>query len=645
MAVIERLFICVQKHSAEAIARYVGYKNRVPVSYQRNSCEVGADVVTWTNDRLFSYALPESYDPKFKGDFRRDNYPFVPDVWRRIVNTTEKGGQNEQLDVIRTLLREAKTVFNACDFDPNGQSIFDQIVEEFSIRVPTLRIPICGYDEDSIDRAFSRVTPNSQHAQLSRAAETRAKIDWLWGMNTSPLIAIAAREAGWYLKGVSAGRVVSPTLSLIVSRAKEIQNFTPITHYGIGLEVEGLAGRVLFSATIPSVGRGINKDGYLVDPDVAKAIVARIQPGRVVSVTDANITPHDVPPPLPYSLSSLQAAMNRLHGLTAIETASAARRLFDHFSAITYPYSKCRYYDRSDHAIAPSVFEGIAKNLPEIASLLAKTDLTCVSRAFSSRHVAIYPAIRPTRVLLAPDALNVTERLVYEEICRIYLAQFLPEQKTEHRIISLQIGDHTFVSDDVVSLQPGWRIIRTSDGSAAAKPSQALLCGERVVLRHCEAVELTTSPPAYFTDGTLVTAMNRIVDHISDPVVAELLSATASLGTEQSQAQTIEKLVTRAYVKRNKQGELVPTKLGLILYEDVLQYVDELRLPIFSILCERGVESIAYHGGNAEDIIVWNVRLLTEACEKLKSVNIRPDYESKKNAGRQAARQGYERGG
>ena len=605
-----RLFLAQKQSQAEAIVKYLEAQGRGQATNRGDHFVVGEDCVTFASGHLFEDAPPEHYDPANR-EWRREGLPIVPSQWVRLPKTRNTGGvEHQQLTALRRLVPMAQLIIHACDFDREGQLIGDEILEELGVSVPVARLPIVGYDIDSIADAFTRMVDNADLSALATAARSRSRADWLIGINLTRALTIIAKDAGYQVRKVSAGRVISPTLCLIVTRAEAIDAFVPFTHYWVGLATQSQCGQFLARWTPPAGCRGIDSDGRLVLRGIAADAVARSRAHTVATVASITDEPVVEPPPLPYSLARLQSAMNQRYRLTAQQTFDAADRLYWRHYAISYPRGSNRYYAPAHAARAAAIVNAIGRNLPRLAAAIGELDIAQRSPAFDASRVGSYCAMAPLSTTLDPRALTAEEQIVYEEICLSYLAQFAPDHRALRRTIVFAAGDDRFELRQLIITEPGWKDLRPT--TLGTPPTLfELKVGQSVQINRVEIIERKTQAPEPFTDGTLIDALNSVDDYVRNPELKAHVGHGASIGSEARQGHTIETLIQDGCVRRDRHY-LVPTSIARVVAQHAMP--PELRGPAISVVLDRALERVARGSQSSQPMLVEVERLVRKMC-------------------------------
>jgi DNA topoisomerase-3 len=538
-----RLFIAEKPSLGRAIAQHLPAPGQ-PVGRPATHIAAGQDVVTWCFGHLLEMAEPEAYGPEYKR-WSFESLPIFPAQWR----LEPRKDAAAQIKTIRGLLKDCDEVVHAGDPDREGQLLVDELLEYLGNRKPVRRIWLAALDEASVRKALAGLRDNRDYALVKTAAELRQRGDWLVGMNLTRAYTLAGRRQGD--TGVlSVGRVQTPTLALVVGRCLAIEQFVPKDFYTVAAAIT-LPQGAFTAYWKPGGGVPTDDEGRVVDRRHAVAVCAKAE-GRPAQVTHYEAKEIEQAPPLPYSLSALQQAANKHYGLSAQAVLDAAQALYE-AKATSYPRTDCPHLPESQWADARRVIAGLPS---EYATLAAMADPSRRSKAYNDQKITAHHAIVPTGQ--PPGKLDGPLRQVYDLVVRAYLAQFFPPSRQRDTRIVLSLAGEVFEAAGTTPLEPGWKAIygghgqpEDGNGTPDGNPSQTLpqtKTGDTGVCQKTEVVARTTTPPAYFTEGTLIAAMTSIHRLVDDPELKKRLKETSGIGTEATRAGIIETLKKRSFI-------------------------------------------------------------------------------------------------
>ena len=525
----------------------------------------GGVVVTWAFGHLYEQCEPDHYLPdtvpkngKGKKKWRLDDLPIIPMEWQKV----PKPEAREQLIAIRSLLKTADQVVNAGDPDREGQLLVDEILEAMHWKGPTRRIWLAALDPASVQKALADLKDNASYKPLRDAAEARARADWLVGMNLTRCYTLKSNGQGV----VSVGRVQTPTLALVVRRDAEIEQFSPTTFYVPLITFRHSNGAYRATWKPQASTDGLDAEGRLINLPDAQAIISATD-HKAGTVKSFETEDGQEPPPLPFTLSKLQAVASSRHGLSAQDTLNAAQSLYETHKLTSYPRTDCPYLPESQMADARLVLAAVARVNPAVVGLVQGADMSLKSSAWNDKKITSHHAIIPTtHDQVALDALSETERAVYDLIVRAYLAQFCPPHRYTKTVTVTDCGGHEWEAKGRTQLAAGWRAILGGQ-EKPADDAQALLLmkvGDQVDWVDGRVDRRQTKPPARFTDGTLIAAMSSVHRLVTDPKIRARLKETSGLGTEATRAAIIEVLIKRGFIER-KGKTILSTESGCIL--------------------------------------------------------------------------------
>ncbi len=557
-----RLFIAEKPSLGKAIAAQLPG----PRKPCRTHIECGGSVVvTWAFGHLFEQAEPDAYLPasvptngKGRKKWRLEDLPIIPETWQKVPKSETK----DQLAAIRKLLKDADQVVHAGDPDREGQLLIDEILEAMRWKGPTKRIWLAALDPASVQKALADLKDNSAYKPLRDAADARSRADWLVGMNLTRCYTLKSNGQGV----VSIGRVQTPTLALIVRRDLEIEQFSPVTFYVPVITFRHSNGTYKASWKAPVDAPGLDAEGRLVNLPAAQAIItAADHQAGVVKTFDTE--DGQEPPPLPFTLSRLQAVASSRHGLSAQETLNAAQSLYETHKLTTYPRTDCPYLPESQLSDARLVMVAVARVNPGMDSLVKGADLSLKSAAWNDAKITAHHGIIPTtHDQVTVDALSEPERQVYDLVVRAYLAQFYPPHRFTKTVTVTQCAGHEWEARGRTQLAAGWRAVLAGQDKPAedVQTLPLMKVGDNVDWQDGRVDHRQTKAPARFTDGTLIAAMSSVHKLVTDPKIKARLKETSGLGTEATRASIIEVLIKRGFIER-KGKTVLSTPAGRIL--------------------------------------------------------------------------------
>lgn len=601
------VYIAEKPSLARAIADGLGVKRKEDAHIV---CE-GGNLVTWCFGHILQDCMPEDYDPAWK-DWRR--LPVIPQEWRLKPDEDSR----KQLMAIGELLQKADAVVHAGDPDREGQAIVDEVLEYFHWRGPTRRLWLASLDALSVKKALGSMKDNAGYAHLRDAAIARRRADWLVGLNMTRALTNIGRDCGHAGK-LSAGRVQSAVLNLVVTRDRERAMFTPQEYLVLQASFSVDGGAFLARFRPGDTQAGLDAEGRLVDMAAAEAVMASVrgQVGRVVTLTK---TPKQKNAPLPFSLSALQKTASAVLSMTAKEVLQAAQSLYEK-KLTTYPRTDCRYLPVEQLGDAARIL-GTLASVPDLEDAAKGADVSRKSGAWDTGKVTAHHAIIPTGEI--PGNLTEKERAIYQMIARAYIMQFYGPFRCETQKLTAEVAKTLWDASGRLTLDPGWTVVGRDEEEDEKEEEQALPAvsqGDAVTCADMEPLKKKTSPPARWTEGTLIEAMANVHRFVPDVQAKAVLKENEGIGTEATRADALEKLKEAGYIKADGKA-LVSTRLGGQV-ADILP--DALKDPVTTAQWERRLTDIAAGRDALDDFMEAQVKGLPELLASLEGAKIQTD--------------------
>lgn len=611
------VWIAEKPSLAETIAKSLGrVVGQAPCKRGDHWAVGGEHRVVWLFGHLFELAPPDVYDPDLK-QWRLERLPIPePKKWKRVPS----GDKAAHFKKLIEHFRWAKYFVNCGDAGREGQLLVDEVLEEAKIDPfgnNVFRLWLQSMADHDVDSAVRSIFPNRKKLGLFQSAWTRQRADWLHGLTCSRLYTLLAQRGGCR-SVISVGRVQTPTLALIAQRDLERESFVP-KPYWIVVGIFGAENMFKAVWSFPNDLPDLDDMGRLVNEAVAERMVAAMrkaaESGREGIVESFQETQRDESPPLPYSLSALQAAASARFGFTAKRTLDIAQALYETHRLTSYPRTDSRHLPEGLFAEARTVVGPAVLSINEYAPIRNQVDWNRKSKAWNDSKVSDHYAIIPTQEVTAEkvERLSSDEKKIFDLICRSFLMQFMPPAKVLERRVVVRVDDpsSSWRASSRSILQPGWRLLegardrfaedkgdRGQEANDAAADEEAVLGdnvlpalqrGERVRIRGAESLRKMTVPPPPFRDGTLVSAMSAIHRYVTDERLKARLKEVDGIGTEATRAEIIETLIRRGFVERDGKA-LVTTPLGRALI-DVLPR--SLKDPGLTAIWESALSEIA----------------------------------------------------
>ena len=522
--------------------------------------------VTWTFGHLCALLDPHEYNEQWKG-WNLSSLPMVPT--RFGIKVSDDKGIQKQFSTIKDLIAKATEVINCGDAGQEGELIQRWVYQKAGCKVPVKRLWISSLTEDAIREGFQQLKDQSEYQRLYEAGMMRAIGDWLLGMNATRAYTLRyAKGVGKDRQVLSIGRVQTPTLALIVKRQHEIEHFVPRTYW----ELKTIYRDTTFSAQLPA-----EEDDYAITSlDKGQALVDSIKelPLEITSVEKKKGT--EFAPRL-FDLTSLQVECNKKFGLSADDTLKVIQSLYEKH-VTTYPRVDTTYLSDDIYPKVPATLQGIKDYFPQVAPLLPlKADgkkgadsLPKSKKVFDNKKVTDHHAIIPTGQ--RPDNLSELERKVYNMVALRFIAAFYPDCEVSNTTVLAKAGEIDFKVTGRQILKMGWREIfakekQEDDPQEEQKSLPAFVKGESGP-HQPQLQEKTTTPPKYYTEATLLRAMETAGKTVDDEELRDAMKENG-IGRPSTRAAIIEKLFQRKYIVREKKN-IHATELGINLIHTII---------------------------------------------------------------------------
>ena len=521
--------------------------------------------VSWTFGHLCALLDPNEYNEQWKG-WNMSSLPMVPE--RFGIKVTDDKGVQKQFNTIKTLIAQAEMVINCGDAGQEGELIQRWVYQKAGCRVPVKRLWISSLTEDAIREGFQKLKDQSEYQHLYEAGLMRAIGDWLLGMNATRAYTLRfAKGVGKDRQVLSIGRVQTPTLALIVKRQQEIEHFVPRTYW----ELKTLYRDTLFSAQLPA-----EEDEYAITSlEQGQKLVDSIKdlPLEITSVEKKKGMEYA---PRLFDLTSLQVECNKRYGMTADDTLKVIQSLYEKH-VTTYPRVDTTFLSDDIYPKVPATLRGIQDYFPQVAPLLPlKADggkgagsLPKSKKVFDNSKVTDHHAIIPTGQ--RPDNLTDLERKVYNMVALRFIAAFYPPCQVANTTVLACAGDISFKVTGREVLEQGWREVfakeKTDDETEEQKVLPSFRKGESGP-HEPQLQEKTTTPPKYYTEATLLRAMETAGKTVEDEELRDAMKENG-IGRPSTRAAIIEKLFQRKYIIRDKKN-IKATDLGINLIHTII---------------------------------------------------------------------------
>ena len=582
------MIVCVAEKPSvgQYIAKVLGANQRRDGYFEGNGY-----CVTWTFGHLCALLEPQEYTDQWKG-WNLSALPMIPQRFSIKVSGDE--GVHKQFNVIKSLIAQADEVINCGDAGQEGELIQRWVYQKAGCKVPVKRLWVSSLTEEAIAEGFRQLKDQSNYQHLYEAGLMRAIGDWLLGMNATRAYTIRyARGTGKDRQVLSIGRVQTPTLALVVKRQAEIERFVPKTYW----ELKTIYRDTLFSAQLPA-----EEDEYAITSlEQGERLVAAIK-DNPLCITSVEKKKGTESAPKLFDLTSLQVECNKKFSFSADQTLKLIQSLYEK-RVTTYPRVDTTYLPDDIYPKVPATLQGIKDYFPQAAPLLGqKADggkgegsLRKSKKVFDNKKVTDHHAIIPTGQ--RPDNLTAEERKVFNLVALRFIAAFYPDCEVSNTTVMAEVTGDAGVSPAEDSnaqkeekylfkvtgrqvLKAGWREVFAGDkqaddaeasengeGEGTGKSLPAFVKGESGA--HVPQLqEKTTTPPKYYTEATLLRAMETAGKTVEDEELRDAMKENG-IGRPSTRAAIIEKLYQRKYIV--KQGKSIrATEVGVELIHTII---------------------------------------------------------------------------
>lgn len=564
---MKHLVIAEKPSVARDIARVLGCNKKT------NTYIEGKEyIVTWALGHLVTLADPEQYGEQYK-TWNMDTLPMLPEHWKLVVIRQTSRQYNAVKEQI--FRKDVSDIVIATDAGREGELVARWILEKAGNKKPVKRLWISSVTDRAIRDGFARLKPGKDYENLYHAAVARAESDWVVGINATRALTCK------YNAQLSCGRVQTPTLAMIAAREEEIRKFVPKPYYGL----KASAGGITFTWADAKTGSARTFDR-------AKAEGIRKNSAGQLKLTEVKRKTQKTFSPALYDLTSLQREANARYGYSAKMTLNIMQRLYETHKLLTYPRTDSRYLTTDMVSTLKERLKACAvgpyrKTALKLSMQEIRGDKSFVNNAKVSDHHAIIP----TEQFVQLEKLSNDERKIYDMVVRRFLAVLSPACEYEELTLSGMIGNETFRAKTRAVLTPGWRNVYedswqdideygddsdddfisgvVSSGAASAgnalnaKTLPSVKEGALLPVHALTLTEGKTKPPAYFTEGTLIAAMENPVKYMEhrDKTLEKTLGETGGLGTVATRADIIEKLFG-SFLMEKKGNEIHITSKG-----------------------------------------------------------------------------------
>lgn len=583
-----KLVVAEKPSVAQSLAAVLGANQKKQGYLQGNDW-----LVSWCVGHLVGLAPADAYDPKYS-EWAYEDLPIIPKQWKFTVSPDKK----EQFQVLSGLMNrpDVDGLVCATDAGREGELIFRLVYHQAGCSKPMERLWISSMEEEAIRAGFSALRPGTDYDLLFEAALCRAKADWLVGITGTRLFSTL------YRRTLNVGRVMTPTLALVVERENAIEQFKKQKFYTVEL-----------NCGFPAASE------RMADRKAAERLKADCE-GQTAAIRSVEKKQRSLNPPKLYDLTSLQRDGNRLYGYTAQQVLDYAQALYEK-KLLTYPRTDSNYLTEDTAATVPELVKLAVSSLPFPVSMGPLDVARVVDASKVSDHHALLPTMQIKKDTLA--ALPAGERNVLALVMVRLLCATGQKQTYEDTVVILDCGGVPFTAKGRVVDNPGWKAVEQQFFSTLKQkpdkddeePATLPLLSEGQTLSSCKAAlrEGTTSPPKHFTEDLLLSAM----EHASAEDFAEIEDVERTgLGTPATRAGVLEKLVRGGFLER-KGRQLLPTKKGHNL---IVVLPDSIKSAKLTAEWEAALKEVEHGQRTADDFLSGIERMTSDLVASYRAV-------------------------
>ena len=552
------MIVCIAEKPSVAkdIARILGATTSHDGYMEGNGYQV-----TWTFGHLCELKEPDDYTPMWKR-WSLAALPMIPP--RFGIKLINDDGIKRQFGIIEKLYSQADEIINCGDAGQEGELVQRWVMQKAQVKCPVKRLWISSMTDEAIKQGFQELKEENKYDSLYLAGLSRAIGDWILGMNATRLYTL---KYGQNRQVLSIGRVQTPTLALIVNRQKEIDNFKPEPYWVLAT----IYRDTQFTAT---KGKFTSKE----EGEKAFETIA----GKPFCVTSVQKKKGNEAPPHLYDLTSLQVECNKKFGYSAEMTLNTVQSLYEK-KVTTYPRVDTQYLSDDIYPKCPNILNGLSQTkigsqqiyLEPIKNLAALgKKLTKSKKVFDTSKVTDHHAIIPTGV--SPVGLTNIEQNVFDLIAKRFISVFYPDCKFSTTTVMGKVEDIEFKVSGKEILEPGWRVIYQKETKQDDDDENKKGDEERTLPTFTKGesgehtptlTEKQTTPPKYYTEATLLRAMETAGKFVEDETLRAALKENG-IGRPSSRAGIIETLFKRHYIRRERKN-LVATPTGIELIDTI----------------------------------------------------------------------------
>ena len=571
---MKSVVLCEKPSVARDIARNLGAKNN------KNGCLEGDKyIVTWALGHLVTLQTPDKY--KEFSNVSLENLPMIPKYMKtEIIKKTFK-----QYKIIETAVnrKDVNEVIIATDAGREGELVARYILEKANCKKKVKRLWISSVTDKAIKDGFKNLKAGDDYLGLYYSGVARANADWLVGINASRALTLK------YNASLNCGRVQTPTLQMVFEREEKIKNFVPRDYYTFEAVVNGIrfnCGESEFDFSKAQKFVNDNKNKTINFDKVEVKIKTSI------------------PKPL-YNLTDIQQVASALFGLSPKQTLNIIQRLYESHKVLTYPRTDSRYLTTDMKNTLADRLRAIGGDYKEItAKLLREKDFN-TKRIINNSKVSDHHAIIPTEQKPNYMSLSDTELKIYNLVVKRFLENLLPDYKYEETSYSFKLDNKVFTAKSAKVIQLGFKELSRSE----IEDKKISFSTKEFSLDSLQYNKKQTTPPSYYTEGSLIYAMENPFEFVDDDNERKILKQTNGIGTVATRADILEKLFTNDYLVLDN-GRIKTTNKA----KQLLNLVPKnLKSPSLTATWEKQLDNIAKNK-LSKDKFLKDIKDYTREC-------------------------------
>ena len=571
---MKSVVLCEKPSVARDIARNLGAKNN------KNGCLEGDKyVVTWALGHLVTLRTPDKY--KEFSNVSLENLPMIPKYMKtEIIKKTFK-----QYKIIETAVnrKDVNEVIIATDAGREGELVARYILEKANCKKKVKRLWISSVTDKAIKDGFKNLKAGDDYLGLYYSGVARANADWLVGINASRALTLK------YNASLNCGRVQTPTLQMVFEREEKIKNFKPREYYTFEAVVDGIrfnCGESEYNFT--------NAEKFVSDNKNKTINFDKVEVKIKTSI----------PKPL-YNLTDIQQVASTLFGLSPKQTLNIIQRLYESHKVLTYPRTDSRYLTTDMKNTLADRLRAIGGDYKEItAKLLREKDFN-TKRIINNSKVSDHHAIIPTEQKPNYMSLSDTELKIYNLVVKRFLENLLPDYKYEETSYSFKLDNKVFTAKSTKVIQLGFKELSRSE----IEDKKISFSTKEFSLDSLQYNKKQTTPPSYYTEGSLIYAMENPFEFVDDDNERKILKQTNGIGTVATRADILEKLFTNDYLVLDN-GRIKTTNKA----KQLLNLVPKnLKSPSLTATWEKQLDNIAKNK-LSKDKFLKDIKDYTREC-------------------------------